>query len=79
MGRVRPNLAPDGSTIQDPATLDRIRALAIPPAYTNVWICPDPLGHLQATGFDARGRKQRPHIGRAGDVASPISAGGGLK
>jgi DNA topoisomerase I len=36
----------------------RIRALAIPPAWTNVWICPDPLGHIQATGRDARGRKQ---------------------
>ena len=36
----------------------RIRALVIPPAWTNVWICPDPLGHLQATGRDARGRKQ---------------------
>ncbi len=40
------------------ATLARIRALAIPPAYTDVWICPDPQGHLQATGRDARGRKQ---------------------
>jgi DNA topoisomerase-1 len=38
--------------------LARIRALAIPPAYTDVWICPDPRGHLQATGRDARGRKQ---------------------
>lgn len=38
--------------------LDRIRRLAIPPAWTNVWICPDPRGHLQATGRDARGRKQ---------------------
>jgi DNA topoisomerase-1 len=39
-------------------TLDRIRRLAIPPAYTNVWICREPRGHLQATGRDARGRKQ---------------------
>jgi DNA topoisomerase-1 len=38
--------------------VNRIRALAVPPAYTNVWVCLDPLGHLQATGFDARGRKQ---------------------
>jgi DNA topoisomerase-1 len=38
--------------------LQRIRSLAIPPAYSNVWICPDPRGHLQATGRDARGRKQ---------------------
>jgi DNA topoisomerase-1 len=49
---------PDGRIVDDPATLDRIRALAIPPAYTDVWICPDPLGHLQATGFDSRHRKQ---------------------
>jgi DNA topoisomerase-1 len=51
-------VSPDGRTIEDSTTLDRIRSLAIPPAYTDVWICPDPLGHLQATGRDARGRKQ---------------------
>jgi DNA topoisomerase-1 len=49
---------PDGRTLRDPATLTRIRALAVPPAWTDVWICPDPDGHLQATGRDARGRKQ---------------------
>jgi len=49
---------PDGETIRDPATLQRIRALAIPPAWTDVWICPAPDGHLQATGRDARKRKQ---------------------
>lgn len=38
--------------------LDRIRSLAVPPAWTDVWICPDPLGHIQATGHDAAGRKQ---------------------
>ena len=48
----------DGRTIKDRETLDRIRKLAIPPAWTGVWICPDPLGHLQATGRDAKGRKQ---------------------
>ena len=48
----------DGRPIRDPATLARIRALAIPPAYTDVWISPDPDTHLQATGRDARGRKQ---------------------
>jgi DNA topoisomerase-1 len=48
----------DGRTVEDPATLDRIRKLAIPPAYTDVWICPYPNGHLQATGRDAKGRKQ---------------------
>ncbi|HEU5040063.1 MAG TPA: DNA topoisomerase IB [Gemmatimonadales bacterium] len=51
-------VGPDGRTIRDPATLTRIRALAIPPAYTEVWICPDPNGHIQATGRDARSRKQ---------------------
>jgi DNA topoisomerase I len=44
--------------IRDPATLGRIRRLAIPPAWTDVWICPRPDGHIQATGRDARGRKQ---------------------
>jgi DNA topoisomerase-1 len=49
---------PAGRPIKDPQTLARIRALAIPPAYTDVWICPKANGHLQATGRDARGRKQ---------------------
>ena len=48
----------DGTAIDDEATLLRIRALAIPPAWTDVWICPQPRGHLQASGRDARGRKQ---------------------
>ena len=47
-----------GTAVRDARTLARIRALSIPPAYTDVWICPDPRGHLQATGRDARGRKQ---------------------
>ena len=47
-----------GRTVKDQETLDRIRSLAIPPAYTDVWICADPDGHIQATGRDARGRKQ---------------------
>ncbi|HEX5387465.1 MAG TPA: hypothetical protein VFW66_12230 [Gemmatimonadales bacterium] len=47
-----------GHRVRDRATLERIRHLAIPPAYTDVWICPTPRGHLQATGRDARGRKQ---------------------
>jgi DNA topoisomerase I len=47
-----------GNRIASPQTLARIRALAIPPAWTRVWICPNPMGHLQATGRDARGRKQ---------------------
>jgi len=48
----------DGATVRDPESLERIRKLAIPPAWTDVWICPWPNGHLQATGRDARGRKQ---------------------
>lgn len=48
----------EGRRIADPDVLDRIRRLAVPPAYTEVWICPLPHGHLQATGRDARGRKQ---------------------
>ncbi len=47
-----------GERIEDEETLARIRELAIPPAWKDVWICPDPLGHIQATGFDAAGRKQ---------------------
>jgi DNA topoisomerase-1 len=49
---------PDGKPVRDAATLDRIRKLAVPPAYREVWICPDDDGHLQATGKDARGRRQ---------------------
>ncbi|MEO7916046.1 MAG: DNA topoisomerase IB, partial [Dokdonella sp.] len=47
-----------GRRINAPEHLQRIRSLAVPPAYTDVWICPEPLGHLQATGRDARQRKQ---------------------
>jgi DNA topoisomerase-1 len=49
---------PRGRPIKQPAALRRIKALAVPPAWTDVWICPQPDGHLQATGRDARGRKQ---------------------
>jgi DNA topoisomerase I len=49
---------PNGDPLTDEATLERIRKLAIPPAYQDVWICPRANGHLQATGRDARGRKQ---------------------
>lgn len=47
-----------GRPLRDPRVLERILGLAIPPAWTQVWICPSPLGHVQATGRDARGRKQ---------------------
>ena len=50
--------AADGTAVRDAATLARIRALAIPPAWTRVWICPAANGHLQAVGRDVRGRKQ---------------------
>ena len=48
----------DGQRIRDEDEIKRINALVIPPAYTDVWICADRQGHLQATGRDARGRKQ---------------------
>jgi DNA topoisomerase-1 len=48
----------DGKPVKDEETLARIRALVIPPAWTDVWICPSPDGHIQATGRDAKGRKQ---------------------
>ncbi len=51
-------LGPGGQLIHDEETLKWIKALAIPPAWTDVWISPDPHGHLQATGRDAKGRKQ---------------------
>jgi len=49
---------PEGARIADSATRKRLNSLAIPPAWTDVWICPDPHGHIQATARDARGRKQ---------------------
>jgi DNA topoisomerase-1 len=74
----------DGSPIRDETNLRRIRRLAIPPAWADVWISPSPLGHIQATGRDARGRKQyRYHerwrevrdeakYGRLGDFAKAL-------
>ena len=49
---------PDGERVSDEKVLGRIKALAIPPAWTDVWICPQANGHIQATGRDAKGRKQ---------------------
>src|SRR5205814_879655 len=57
-----------GERVKDPATLKRIKALAIPPAWTDVWICPKANGHIQATGRDARGRKQYRYHARFREV-----------
>ena len=51
-------LGPRGAPVTDAATLSRIKALVIPPAWEDVWICPDPDGHIQAVGTDAAGRRQ---------------------
>src|ERR671929_245634 len=48
----------EGRRVTQPSVLERIRELAIPPAWDDVWICPYPMGHIQATGTDAAGRKQ---------------------
>jgi DNA topoisomerase I len=66
---------PAGRTISDRAELERIRSLAIPPAWTDVWICPNPLGHLQATGRDARGRKQYRYHPRWREVRDDVKYG----
>ncbi len=63
--------SPAGQVVRDQATLARIKSLTIPPAWTNVWISPHPQGHIQATGSDARGRKQyryHPHWRRVRDL-----------
>ena len=57
-GRGFEYLDEDGNRIEDPEVLERIGELVIPPAWKDVWICPFPMGHIQATGIDARGRKQ---------------------
>jgi DNA topoisomerase-1 len=59
MGRLGPAyFAPNGAPLRDEAALARLRELVIPPAWSDVWISPDPRGHIQAVGRDARGRKQ---------------------
>src|SRR5436190_6847132 len=58
----------NGERVKDPATLKRIKALAVPPAWTDVWICSKPSGHIQATGRDARGRKQYRYHARFREV-----------
>jgi len=66
---------PNGRTIADRAEIQRIKSLAIPPAWTDVWICPDPHGHLQATGRDARGRKQYRYHPRWREVRDEVKYG----
>jgi DNA topoisomerase-1 len=51
-------LLPSGARLADPRVLRRLKSLAVPPAWTDVWLCPSAYGHVQATGRDARGRKQ---------------------
>jgi DNA topoisomerase-1 len=58
MGRYWAYFAPEGSRITDREEIDRLNAVGLPPAYSDAWFCTDPNGHLQATGIDARGRKQ---------------------
>jgi DNA topoisomerase-1 len=64
---------PDGKPVRGPETLARIKALAIPPAWQEVWICPRHDGHVQATGRDARGRKQYRYHRRWREVRSTIA------
>src|SRR5262245_45733829 len=68
-------VAPNGRTIGSAAELQRIKSLVIPPAWKNVWICPDPRGHLQATGRDARGRKQYRYHSRWREVRDEAKYG----
>jgi len=66
---------PSGRTVADVDVLTRIKSLVIPPAWTDVWICPNPLGHLQATGRDARGRKQYRYHPRWRQVRDEVKYG----
>ena len=68
-------LTPHGATLRDAAELQRICSLAIPPAWRDVWICPDARGHLQATGRDARGRKQHRYHPRWREVRDDAKFG----
>jgi DNA topoisomerase-1 len=61
-------VGPDGGKVRDAALLKRIKSLAVPPAWTDVWICPKANGHIQATGRDARGRKQYRYHARFREV-----------
>src|SRR4028119_1048245 len=63
-GRYWQYFYPDGSRVTDRDEIERLNAVGMPPAYERCWFCPDPTGHIQAVGFDAKGRKQyRYHLG----------------
>jgi len=66
---------PHGRAVTSHQVLARIKSLAVPPAWTGVWICTDPLGHLQATGRDARGRKQYRYHPRWREVRDEVKYG----
>src|SRR2546422_4556121 len=66
------NRTSEGRAIGDRETIRRIKGLAVPPAWTDVWICPDPRGHLQATGRDARRRKQYRYHSRWREVRNAV-------
>lgn len=68
-------VGPNGATISNREEILRIKSLAIPPAWTDVWICPDPRGHLQATGRDARDRKQYRYHSRWREVRDEVKYG----
>jgi DNA topoisomerase I len=68
-------LSPDNKPIRDRRELERIRAIVIPPAWTDVWICPHADGHLQATGRDVRGRKQHRYHTRWREVRDEVKYG----
>jgi DNA topoisomerase-1 len=76
LGRTRVRYVdPRGGTVSDRQTLERIKSLAVPPAWTSVWICPDPRGHVQATGRDARGRKQYRYHAKWREVRDDVKYG----
>ena len=68
-------VTPDGHTVRDTPTIDRIRSLVIPPAWQDVWICAHPNGHLQATGRDVKGRKQHRYHPRWREVRDEAKYG----
>jgi len=76
VGHARPRyIDQHGRTVRDRVALQRIKSLAVPPAWTQVWICPDPRGHVQATGRDARGRKQYRYHPRWREVRDEVKYG----